>query len=260
MCPPTYFDVSYSINPWMDPTKPVDTSLAMLQWQALKERYEELGHQVDIISPQPGLPDMVFAANGGTMIDGRALVARFKYAERTAEADAYLDWFRCQGIPAEQARWTNEGEGDVLPVGSWILAGTGFRTDRYSHGEIEEFFGRPVISLTLVDERYYHLDTALAVLGDDQIMYNPAAFAPASLKALRELFPDAILATPEDAAVFGLNAVSDGYHVVLPAAATHLIEQLRERGFEPVGVDMSELMLAGGGAKCCTLEMRGWSS
>ncbi|HEV2450677.1 MAG TPA: amidinotransferase [Streptosporangiaceae bacterium] len=257
MCPPAYFEVTYSINPWMDPTKPVDKSLAMLQWQGLRERYEELGHQVDIISPRPGLPDMVFAANGGMIIDGRALVARFKYAERTAEAEAYLEWFRSRGIHAEQAHWINEGEGDILSVGPWILAGTGFRTDRYSHGEIEEFFGRPVISLTLVDERYYHLDTALAVLSDEEIAYNPAAFSPASVGMLRELFPDAILATAEDATVFGLNAVSDGRHVVLPAAATRLIEEIRERGFEPVGVDMSELLRAGGSAKCCTLEMRG---
>jgi N-dimethylarginine dimethylaminohydrolase len=114
-----------------------------------------------------------------------------------------------------------------------------------------------VISLTLVDEMYYHLDTALAVLSDTEIIYNPAAFSAASRAILRELFPDAILATPEDAAVFGLNAVSDGYNVVLPAAAAHLIEQTRERGFNPVAVDMSELMRAGGGAKCCTLELRG---
>jgi N-dimethylarginine dimethylaminohydrolase len=241
----------------MDPSKPVDKSLAMLQWQGLRERYEELGHQVDIIQPLSGYPDMVFAANGATVADGRALVARFKYVEREAEADAYLDWFRSQGIDAEQAKWTNEGEGDLLSVGPWILAGTGFRTDRYSHGETEDFFGRPVISLTLVDEMYYHLDTALAVLSEQEIMYNPAAFSAGSLATLRELFPDAILATPEDAAVFGLNAVSDGYNVVLPAAAAHLIEQTRERGFNPVPVDMSELMRAGGGAKCCTLELRG---
>ncbi|HEY2443336.1 MAG TPA: amidinotransferase [Streptosporangiaceae bacterium] len=256
MCPPEFFDVSYSINPWMDPTKPVDKSTAMLQWQGLRDVYTGLGHQVDVIPAVPGLPDMVYSANGATMVDGRALVARFKYAERTGESAAYLDWFGSHGIEAEQAQWTNEGEGDLLVAGPWILAGTGFRTDRYSHGETEEFFGRPVISLKLVDEYYYHLDTAVAVLSDCEIMYNPAAFSPGSLATLRLLFPDAILATPEDAAVFGLNAVSDGYHVVLPAAATHLVEELRERGFDPVGVDMSELMLAGGGPKCCTLELR----
>ncbi|CAM5243363.1 hypothetical protein STENM327S_07283 [Streptomyces tendae] len=29
MCRPTYFDVTYAINPWMDPGKPVDTDLAV---------------------------------------------------------------------------------------------------------------------------------------------------------------------------------------------------------------------------------------
>ena len=32
MCPPTYFDVTYCINPWMDVNTAVDTNLAMRQW------------------------------------------------------------------------------------------------------------------------------------------------------------------------------------------------------------------------------------
>jgi N-dimethylarginine dimethylaminohydrolase len=56
--------------------------------------------------------------------------------------------------------------------------------------------------------------------------------------------------------VLGLNAVSDGLHVVLPVQASSLAAQLSERGFEPVGVDMSELLKSGGGPKCCTLELR----
>jgi N-dimethylarginine dimethylaminohydrolase len=70
------------------------------------------------------------------------------------------------------------------------------------------------------------------------------------------MFPDAILAGEADAEVLGLNAVSDGRHVVLARAAARLAAQLRERGFEPVGVDLSELLKGGGGAKCCTLELR----
>ena len=35
-----------------------------------------------------------------------------------------------------------------------------------------------------------------------------------------------------------------------------LARSLSSRGFEPVPVDMSELLKAGGGAKCCTLELR----
>jgi N-dimethylarginine dimethylaminohydrolase len=88
-------------------------------------------------------------------------------------------------------------------------------------------------------------------------MYYPAAFSPGSQAVLRAIYPDAVLVTDADAEVFGVNAVSDGRHVVLPQRANQLIDALRERGFEPVGVDVSELLKAGGGVKCCTLELRG---
>jgi N-dimethylarginine dimethylaminohydrolase len=261
MCPPEHFAVSYSINAWMDLTVPVDRDLAVAQWAALRQTYLDLGHRVDVIDPLPGLPDMVFAANGGLVVEGRALGARFTHPERAAEAPAYLGRLvellgtaGPAGVVEPVA--TNEGEGDFLVVGDLVLAGTGFRTDPRAHGEVQELFGVPVVSLQLVDPRFYHLDTALAVLDDTTVAYFPGAFSPGSLRVLQRLFPDAVLASEEDAVVLGLNAVSDGRHVVLPAAARGLAAQLAERGFEPVGVDLSELLKAGGSVKCCTMELR----
>jgi N-dimethylarginine dimethylaminohydrolase len=113
-----------------------------------------------------------------------------------------------------------------------------------------------VVSLRLVDDRFYHLDTALCVLDGSTAMYYPAAFDDAGRAVLASMFPELIEAKDEDAEVLGLNAVSDGRHVVLAAAATGLARSLTARGFEVVPVDMSELLKAGGGAKCCTLELR----
>jgi len=257
MCRPEHFDVRYSINPWMRPDQPTDTALAVAQWDRLRKLYLSMGHHVETIAPLPGLPDMVFAANGATVVDDKVLSARFRHAERVPEGPAYASWFRDRGYQVREAEFVNEGEGDYLVAGERILAGTGFRTDPRSHAEAQQLFGRPVVSLTLVDSRYYHLDTALAVLDENQVMYYPGAFAPESRATLRRLYPDAVLATESDAAAFGLNAVSDGRHVVLAEQATHLAQALRSRGFVPVGVDMSELGKSGGGAKCCTLELRG---
>jgi N-dimethylarginine dimethylaminohydrolase len=204
---------------------------------------------------------MVFAANGGLVIDGTALSARFAHPERAAEGPAYLAWLRRAGLrSAIEAEHVNEGEGDFLVVGGShgiVLAGTGFRTAPAAHAEVQELFGRPVVSLRLVDPRFYHLDTALAVLDEHTVAYYPEAFSPGSREVLRKLFPDALLADADDAVVLGLNAVSDGRHVVLAEQATGLAEQLRERGYQPIGVDLSEFLKAGGGAKCCTLEIRG---
>ena len=87
------------------------------------------------------------------------------------------------------------------------------------------------------------------------IAYLPEAFSDGSRRVLKQLFPDAIIATPLDAAVLGLNAVCDGTHIVLPQQARGLADQLAARGFTPVPVDLSELLKAGGGPKCCTLEI-----
>jgi N-dimethylarginine dimethylaminohydrolase len=255
MTPPRFFAVNYAINPWMDTTTPVDASAAVAQWQRLYDLYLDLGHSVDLVDPVPGLPDMVFAANGGLIIDGTAAVARFKYAERKQESAAYAAWLSSQGLLPRQTRHVNEGQGDLLPVGDDILAGYGFRTDLRAHGEIAGIFGRRVISLELIDPRFYHLDTALTVLDDSTIAYYPPAFSYVSRAHLETLFPDAIVVETADAYAFGLNAVSDGRHVVHPAAAVGFARQLLDAGFEPIGVELPELLKGGGSIKCCTLEV-----
>jgi N-dimethylarginine dimethylaminohydrolase len=257
MCPPTYFAVNYSINPWMDPDTPVDNALAMAQWEELRGTYRLLGHRVETIDPVPGLPDMVFAANSGTVVDGRVLGARFRSAERTAEAEYFRSWFVAHGYSSvSMPGAVNEAEGDFAWTGRVLLAGSGFRTDPAAHAEAQEILGVPVVSLRLVDPFYYHLDTALFVLAPEEIAYYPEAFSPGSRRVLERLYPDAVIATAADAACLGVNAVSDGRNVVLPVEASDLAARLKERGYEPVPVDISELRKSGGGPKCCTLELR----
>ncbi|MEH3141643.1 MAG: arginine deiminase-related protein [Mycobacterium kyogaense] len=255
MVRPTHFAVDYVINPWMDLSTPVDTSRALAQWEALRQVYIDLGHTVDEVGSLPGLPDMVYAANGAMVVNGRAVVARFAHPERAGEAPAHADWLLDHGFVSVHTRHTNEGQGDLLLVGSTILAGYGFRTDRRAHQEIADHLDMPLVGLELVDPRFYHLDTALAVLDDTTIAYYPPAFAEHSLATLRQMYPQAIEVASADAYVLGLNVVSDGLNVVMPAAATGFAEQLHHHGFRPVGVDLSELLKGGGSVKCCTLEV-----
>jgi len=256
MCRPEFFTVVYRINPWMDPALPTDTSLAVRQWQTLYDTYIDLGFDVKLVDPIDGLPDMVYAANGGFVIDNIAYGASFTHPERQPEGPAYMEWFAANGFDVRDPQNINEGEGDFLLVGPRILAGTGFRSASNSHEEIAGIYNREVVTLNLINPSFYHLDTAIAVLDDTNIAYLESAFDETSLEKLRALYPDAILATEEDAAVLGLNSYSDGYNVVIASRAKDFERQLRERGYNPIGVDLSELLLGGGGVKCCTLELR----
>lgn len=261
MCPPTYFSVKYAINPWMNPELPIDHELAVHQWNTLRETFVDLGHTVDTITPDPDLPDMVFAANGALVVEGKAFGARFRFPQRQAESQLYRNWLKGSEIDATESIETNEGEGDFLTLGSMVLAGSGFRTNIAAHVEAAKTIDRPIVSLELVDPRFYHLDVCLAVLDDGNgsgpadIAYFPGAFSVHSRRTLRDLFPDALICSEEDASVLGLNLVSDGYNVVMPTQATNLIDQIRERDYRPVTVDLDEFLKSGGSVKCCTMEL-----
>ena len=256
MCPPAYFDVVYVINPWMHTQVPVDNAAAVAQWSGLRAAYEDHGHTIELVEPGPGLPDMVYAANSALVLDGQAYLARFQYPERQGEEDLFARWFEDHGFAVHRAAHVHEGEGDFAVAGDVILAGTGFRTDRAAHAEASRLFDREVVSLELVDPRFYHLDTALFVLDPDLIAYHAGAFSEASRRELERRYPDAIVADEVDAQVFGLNATADGEHVFLPAAALGLAKRVSDAGFVPVPIELTELLRGGGSVKCCTLELR----
>ena len=282
LCSPEHFAVEYAINPWMDVTAPVDAELAVKQWDRLRETLVNLGHEVHLLTPEAGLPDMVYAANGAFVVDGTVYGAQFKHEQRTAEAAAHRAFYESQGwrfiAPSEtnegegdfaylpeahgwhyvEAGHVNEGEGDFayLPGPGLVLAGYGFRTEPAAHAEAQEVLGRPAISLRLVDPRFYHLDTALAPLDDHTVAYFPDAFSHSSRRVLEQLFPDAVTVTEEDALAFGLNLVSDGRNVLLPAEATGMADRLAAAGYTPVPVELSELKKGGGSVKCCIGELR----
>ncbi|WP_430498943.1 dimethylargininase [Micromonospora trifolii] len=260
MCSPEYFAVEYAINPWMDVTTPVDRDLAVKQWDRLRETLVGLGHEVHLLTPEQGLPDMVYAANGGFVVDGSVYGARFKHEQRAAEAAAHHAFYEALGWRFIAPGETNEGEGDFAYVpeahGGLILAGHGFRTEIPAHAEAQEALGRPVVSLRLIDPRFYHLDVALAAIDDANIVYFPGAFSAASQRVLTQLFPDAVIADDEDALAFGLNLVSDGANVVLNSEATRLAGKLKAAGYTPVPVELAELKKGGGSVKCCIAELR----
>lgn len=257
MCPPDYFDIEYEINSWMHRSNPVDTSIARQQWQSLRRIYaDQLGWQVQLIKPEPGLPDMVFATDCCLLINQKIFLSNFRYPERQPEAQRYKTWFRNNGFTQiKQAKARFEGGGDNLIFGQKILAGYGFRSDIEAAAELRQCFGLEVISLQLIDPQFFHLDTALAVLNSDTVAFFPGAFDNDSQKRLRAAVPNIIEATYEEAAGFGLNAVSDGQTVIASNASASLLAKYRAAGFSVISTPILEFRKAGGGVKCLTLNL-----
>jgi len=256
MCPPTYFDIEYEINPWMHQDDRVQPEVAGRQWQELYEIYiQKLGWHVELAEPFNHLPDMVFATDSCVVIGEKVLLSNFRYPERQPETAQYGKWFLEHGYTnLKRATHIFEG-GDTLLFGNKIIAGYGFRSDPQAHDELSQYFGREVIPLHIVDPFFYHLDTSLAVLDDQTVAYYPGAIDEGSQKRLQKAVPNLIEATAEEAKGFGLNAVSDDHTIICSDESPSLLQKYRDAKFEVIGTSILEFRKSGGGVKCLTLEL-----
>jgi N-dimethylarginine dimethylaminohydrolase len=258
MCPPKYFDIEYEINPWMHTDNQVDPRLAEKQWQQLYHTYtSQLGWDVELVDPIKGLPDMVFTANGALVIDGKVALPTFRAPDRQPETEYFKKWFESKGYKEFLTpKYDFEGEGDALPWNNVIFMGYPWRSDKAAEAEVSDFFGKKVISLQLTNASFYHLDTALTIVDKETVALYPPLFTEESLKKIRETVPNVIEAAKSDAYAYGLNAMSDGHNIVVPAGATGLIEQYKKRGMQVYPTPITEYQKSGGGVKCLTLELR----
>lgn len=262
MCPPDYFTVSYSINPWMEGEEgAVSLSRAKEQWGALREAIATFA-DVELISPVPGLPDMVFTANAGAVYRHRVIVSRFKPPERRAEERYYKPWFERAGFDVLPwpAQVVFEGAGDALcdRAERRVWAGFGQRTELRAHQALKSLYDdREVVSLRLVDPFYYHLDTCLAPLEGGYVMYFPQAFDDAGREEIERRVPSAkrILVTADEAERFACNTVNLGEQLIMNRTSERLHATLTDVGFEVVTVELSEFIKSGGSAKCLVLRL-----
>lgn len=258
MCPPDYFDVTYEINTWMHTSVRPDTALAKSQWQALHRILrDDLGAEVKLVDPQPGLPDMVFTANAGLVWEKTLIPSRFRFAERQGEVPHFVAWFVKNGFAIrslpEDVPGSFEGEGDVLLHGDILLAGYRQRSDASAYRALAAMLGREVLPLELVDTRWYHLDTCLFPLRPGLLAYYPGAFDEYAQRVLADLEGEKIVMTEHDALRFGGNAVVIGDRVAMNSGCDTLESALKSHGFQTFSTDLSEFLKSGGAAKCLTL-------
>ncbi len=271
MTDPEHFQVSYAINPWMRPGVWAEDAAghrrgARAAFEALRGALGAAGARVETMPGSPGLPDMVFPANAAVVLGRRAVMARFRHPERQGEEAPFRAAFEAlveRGLLDEVVvlpeGCLQEGAGDCLwDAGRRLFwVGHGPRSTLAGGQAVGAAFGREVVPLELVSERFYHLDTCFCPLSGGEVLFYPPAFSEASLARLRRVVPDGLLieASEEDAGRFCVNAVCLGQTVVMASAAPTLRRRLAERGYTLREVDLAPFILSGGGAFCMTLRL-----
>ncbi|MFQ5656502.1 MAG: dimethylarginine dimethylaminohydrolase family protein [Candidatus Methylomirabilales bacterium] len=240
-------------------TRQVTQALAARQWQALYELLiRTLQVPIRLIRPVKGLPDLVFTANAGLLAGGTFIRTNFRHPERRGEEPIFEKHFRRRGyrVVTLPRQFNFEGEGDALWVGETLFLGFRFRTDATVHERLAKILKRRVLSLELVDKRFYHLDTCFCPLDDTSVLWYPGAFDRYGWKVIETHVQDPVPVSTSDALKFCCNAVVVDRAVILHRGVSKTLrKELECRGFTLYEVDLSEFLKAGGSAKCLVLRI-----
>jgi N-dimethylarginine dimethylaminohydrolase len=270
-CKPTHFDVNYKINPWMRPAEWQTNRQKLFEkaiygWQKMHDLFIHMNFSVQLVDPQPGIPDMVFTANAAIVLDGKALLSRYRFTERQPEEEHFKKYFeqaKEKGLVSEVASLPaglkQEGAGDCVwdPTRRLFWAGYGPRSDKEAAQFVGDYFATEVIPLELATSEFYHLDVCLCALSGGHIMYYPGAFSEKSQALIKERIGSnfAIEVEREDAELFALNAVNFESRIVLGDCSEKLERQLKDRGYEVFRVPVGVFNMAGGSVWCLALRL-----
>ena len=257
VCPPRFYGIEYEINPWMSKSLQAIPNLAWKQWRVLCGTLQQLGIRIEQVMPQPGLPDMVFTANAGLVHGQQFVSSRFRYEVRQGETPHYEQWFEEMGyqIVVPPSDCCFEGEGDALWVGETLFVGGCIRTDPAASPWLAKRLNRQVMTLELVNPRFYHLDTCFCPLDSKRVLYYPPAFSDTSRTLINAMIPHPIPVEENDATQFGANAIVVDNHVIVHEGAVALAKTLKALGLTVHPLDFSEFIKAGGSAKCLVLKL-----
>ena len=261
MCAPDHYDVDYVINPWMEGNiHKSSRDRAVEQWQKLHNVIQQHA-TVNLVKPQKGIPDMVFTANAGLVLGKTVVLSRFFHKERQGEEPFFKAWFEENDYTVHELPkdLPFEGAGDALldREGRWLWAGYGFRSELDSHPYLAKWLDIEVLSLRLIDERFYHLDTCFCPLSNGYLLYYPPAFDAYSNRLIEMRVPEAkrIAIAEPDAVTFACNAVNVEEIVILNQASDDLKQRLTNVGFRVIETPLTEFLKAGGASKCLTLRV-----
>ena len=228
----------------------IDPARAAAQHAAYEAALESAGFTVTRLPALPDQPDAVFVEDTAVLIGDHALVTRPGADSRLGEANATAAGLAASYFTVHRMVSGRLDGGDVLRIGTTLYVGLSSRTDRAGAAALEAFaapFGHRVVRVELAE--CLHLKTAVTFAGSDgagnpTLLVNSAWVDPA-------LFADVDPLCVDEAAA--ANCLRAGNRLILPASNPRTAERLRQRGFDLVEVDVSELQKAEAGVTCMSL-------
>ncbi|MFJ7745617.1 dimethylarginine dimethylaminohydrolase family protein [Peribacillus sp. NPDC097295] len=257
VCEPRYMEIREIINETQKEFKEenIDRILAMKQHMNFVKALEHEGIEVIKLPPQSSYPEQVFTRDIGFTLGNTVYVAEMATDIRQGEEFLLKVWLEANAIPFyDLCKGQIEG-GDVIIDGKTIYIGVGDRTDEESIHHLQTLLPEYEIIPIHFVEKFLHLDCIFNVISPTEALVFPDALTKKDLDFLGSRY-ELIEVDREEQFTMGTNVLSIGNKKLFSLPFNKKINhQLRERGYEVIEVDISEIIKSGGSFRCCTMPL-----
>ncbi|MHA6488054.1 dimethylarginine dimethylaminohydrolase family protein [Bacillus cabrialesii] len=217
-------------------------------------------HNIEVIllPVHDGLPEQVFTRDIGFVIGEKAFLSSMTEPIRQGEESVIKDFFHSQGIPYTRMLDTSIEGGDIIVDGEIVYVGISQRTDMSAIGQLEEALPDYTVVPVHLHEKYLHLDCVFNIVSESEALIYPKALEPEEVEMLAKRYD--LIEVPEDEQfTLGTNVLSIGRKTIITLPCNrHVNQQLSDRGYHIIEIDLTEIIKSGGSFRCCTMPlMRG---
>lgn len=232
-----------STNP--DSSK-IDVNLAREQHRQYVSILREVGVKVVEMPPLETFPDSVFMQDPALLGRSHAIMGRFNEAKRRGEEKAFTDELNKSNIEVGKMEYvshpaTLEG-GDIVITENGIFVGESSRTNSAGIKQLATYLSEQVV--TPVKTSLFHLLCGCSYLTDREMLIAPELLDTRSFPGFR------FITIPKEE-IYACDSLYVGDRkVMIPSGFPKAAMKLKQAGYEPIEVEMSEFHKGDGGVTC----------
>lgn len=255
LCQPQYMTIREVINETQEHFKKegIHIERALEQHAEFVRILQENNVDVILLPYHKKYPEQVFTRDVGFTLGQTIFVAKMATEVRSGEENILKQWLEDEEISYYNLIEERIEGGDVVIDQNTIYVGLSNRTDEKAVEQLQRLLNNFKVIPIPFKEKYLHLDCIFNIVSPKVALIYPNALTQKEIDFFAARY-DLIEVSKEEQFQLGTNVLSIGNKRILSLPVNiNVNKQLRDRGFQVIEVDITEIIKSGGSFRCCTL-------